>query len=91
MIHFPNRIFFVIWKVILGAKVVFFMTYANVLRRKLKDIVFRIVFTPNTIRENKHKKETFLGNESTFLGIKTTLFGRQSTVLGSNLNKKHYL
>ena len=45
---------------------------------------------PNMIRENKHKKETVLGNESTFLGTESTFLGKQSTVLGSNLKKQHF-
>ena len=38
---------------------------------------------PNMIRENKHKKEIVLGNESTFLGIQSTFLGNESTFLGS--------
>ena len=37
---------------------------------------------PNTIRKNKHRKETFSGNESTFLG-------EESTFLGSNIPILH--
>ena len=45
---------------------------------------------PNTIRENKHRKETFLGNESTFLGRETTFLGMKTTLFGSNLKKQQY-
>ena len=36
---------------------------------------------PNIIRENKHKKETVLGNESTFLGMQTTFLGSNLPIL----------
>ena len=42
---------------------------------------------PNTIRENKHRKETFLGNESAFSGMGTNFLGIEMTFLESDIKK----
>ena len=36
---------------------------------------------PNTIRKNKHRKETVLGNESTFLGSESIFLGSNIPIL----------
>ena len=33
---------------------------------------------PNSIRENKHRKESVIGNKATFLGKEATFLGKQS-------------